>query len=86
MDKLDRLLKAAQQIKNTWHVAYHWDQLTRGELIELSGDGGECSSERIAEILETVTYLSNEPGPFDSLSEEELTELINRYESVNVDG
>ncbi|MCG2731054.1 MAG: hypothetical protein L6276_12405 [Acetobacterium sp.] len=86
MDKLDRLLKAAQQIKNTWHVAYHWDQLTRDELIELSRDDGECSSERMAEILEPVTYLSNEPGPFDSLSEEELLELVARYESINADG
>lgn len=86
MDKLDRLLKAAQQIKNTWHVAYHWDLLSEDELVELAGDDGECSSERMAEILEPVTYLSNEPGPFDSLSEEELTELINRYESVNADG
>lgn len=86
MDKLDRLLKAAQQIKNTWHVAYHWDQLTEDELVELAGDDGECSTERMAEILEPVTYLSNEPGPFDSLSEEELTELINRYKSINADG
>lgn len=86
MDKLDRLLKAAQQIKNTWHIAYHWDQLTRDELIELSGDGGECSSERIAEILEPVTYLSNAPGLSDILSEKELLELVARYEMVNADG
>lgn len=86
MDKLDRLLKAAQQIKNTWHVAYHWDLLSEEELVELVGDDGECSAERMAEILEPVTYLSNAPGPFDILSEEELLELVTRYEMVNADG
>lgn len=86
MGKLDKLLKAAQQIKNAWHIAYHWDLLTEDQLIELAGDDGECPTERMAEILEPVTYLSNEPGPFDGLSEEELHELVARYERINADG
>lgn len=55
--KLDNLLKIAVQIKakeNDLGSAYHWDQLTRDELIELSGYDGDCSFERMMEILEPV--------------------------------
>lgn len=57
--KLDNLLKIAAQIKTkekNLGAAYHWDRLTRDELIELSGYDGDCTSERMAEILEPVTY------------------------------
>lgn len=55
--KLDNLLKIAVQIKakeNDLGSAYHWDHLTRDELIELSGYDGDCSFERMMEILEPV--------------------------------
>jgi hypothetical protein len=57
IQKLDNLLKMAKQIKgkeNDLGSAYDWDRLTTEELIELSGYDGDCSFERMMEILEPV--------------------------------
>lgn len=86
MDKIDRMLLRARKLDIVQpYIDYALDKLTTEELKELIDD--DITEDRRNEILEPVKFINRDPNSprmkLSRLSEEELGELIDRYERIN---
>lgn len=86
MDKLDRLIKKAQESNIVIpYIDYDYSRLTTAELYELLSD--DITDERIEEIVGSVRFMNTDENStrkkLERLSCEELEELAAFYERIN---